>query len=122
MKTGKITIEEMGFKAILGTLSFERIKPQPVRLSFSIWMDFEKIADTDNLKDTVDYAALAEDLKAFIIKSKFQLVETLVLRCAEKILAYSEKILACEVTIKKPEAIAGAKNSAAEIRLDREIF
>ncbi|MCK9181363.1 MAG: dihydroneopterin aldolase [Fibrobacteraceae bacterium] len=109
----------MGFETILGALSFERIKPQPVRLSFSIWMDFEKVAETDNLKDTVNYAALAEDLKTFIIQSKFQLIETLVLRCAEKILAYSEKILACEVTIKKPEAIAGAKNSAAEIRLDR---
>ena len=105
MKTGKITIQDMGFETILGALSFERVTPQPVKLSFSLWLDFEPIAQSDNLNDTVDYAELSNELVQFIQKSKFQLVETLVYRSAEKILAKSSKISAAWVRIQKTEAI-----------------
>ncbi len=117
--SGKISVLDLGFETILGAFSFERERPQPVRLSFSLWMDFSGIAQSDSLENTVDYASLSEDLIAFIQKSRFTLVETLVYRSAERLLEKSPNISAAWVRIEKPEAISGAKCSAAEIRLER---
>ena len=119
MKTGKITVQDLGFETILRALSFERETPQPVTLSFSLWLDFEPIAASDDLNDTVNYADLSNELVKFIQDSKFQLVETLVLRTAEKILEKSPKVSAAWVRIQKTEAIPGAKGSVAEIQLER---
>ena len=119
MKTGKITVQDLGFETILGALSFEREAPQPVTLSFSLWLDFEPIAASDDLNDTVNYADLSNELVKFIQDSKFQLVETLVLRTAEKIFEKSPKVSAVWVRIQKTEAIPGAKGSVAEIQLER---
>lgn len=120
MTPGKITIRDLDFDAILGVLSFERERPQPVRLNFSLWLNFETIAKTDSLKDTVDYAAISEDLVNFIQESQFGLVETLVYQTAKRLLSYSPLILAAWVRIEKPEAIPHSKGSAAEIRLEQE--
>lgn len=119
MELGKISVKDLGFETIVGAFSFERKLPQPVRLSFSLWMDFSKFASEDTLEETIDYASLSEDLINFIQTSRFTLVETLVYRTAKRILEKSPKILAAEVRIEKPEAIANAQCSIAEIRLKR---
>ncbi len=119
MKVGKITVQDLDFEAILGVFPFERERTQPVRLNFSLWMDFEPIAQTDSIENTVDYASLSENLVNFIQESRFELVETLVYKVAERILSASPLILAAQVRIEKPEAIPHAKGSAAEIRLER---
>lgn len=116
---GKISVQDLGFETIIGAFSFERERPQPVRLSFSLWMDFSGFANGDSLEDTVDYASLSDDLVTFIQKSRFQLVETLAYRTAKRILESSPKIVAAEVRIEKPEAISTARCSIAEIRLER---
>ncbi len=118
-ETGKISVLDIGFETILGAFSFERERPQPVRLSFSLWMDFSGIAQGDSLEKTVDYAQLSEDLITFIQKSRFTLVETLAYRSAQRLLEKSPNISAAWVRIEKPEAISGARCSAAEIRLER---
>lgn len=119
MNVGKISVQDLDFEAILGVFPFERKRPQPVRLNFSLWMDFEQIAEKDSLESTVDYASLSRDLVEFVQESKFELVETLVYKVAERLLAASPLILAAQVRIEKPEAIPHAKGSAAEIRLER---
>lgn len=118
-ETGKVSVQDLGFETILGAFSFERERPQPVRLSFSLWMDFSGIAQSDSLEATVDYAMLSEDLVAFIQKSRFTLVETLVYRSAQRLLEKSPNVSAAWVRIEKPEAIPGARCSSAEIRLER---
>ncbi len=118
-ETGKVSVQDLGFETILGAFSFERERPQPVRLSFSLWMDFSGIAQSDSLEATVDYAKLSEDLVAFIQKSRFTLVETLVYRSAQRLLEKSPNISAVWVRIEKPEAVYDARCSSAEIRLER---
>lgn len=119
MATGKITVRDMGFETILGALSFEREKPQPIRLHFSLWLDFAPITASDDLNATVDYAALSEALKRYIQESKFILIETLVSKSAEFLLAQSEKIQAAWVKVEKPEALPGSAVSEAEIKITR---
>ena len=120
MELGKITVQNLGFESILGALPFERQKPQPIQLHFSLWLDFKSVATNDALDDTVDYAELAEKVKSFIQKSKFQLIETLVFRTAKFLLAQAPRIQAAWVHVEKPEALPGKAISAAEIKLERD--
>lgn len=109
----------MGFECILGTLPFEREKPQPVLLSFSLWLDFSGAAQKETLSSTVDYAALSEDLQNYIVNSKFFLVETLVVFVAKRILDNYPLVQATEVSITKPEAIPSSLGTSATIRISR---
>lgn len=119
MAIGKISVKDLDFEAILGVLPFERERTQPLRLNFSLWLDFEPIANTDSIEETVDYAKLSDDLIHFICKEKFGLIETLVYRSAQRLLAASPRIIAASVRLEKPEAIPQSQGSEAEIKLEK---
>ena len=87
VETGKISLKDIQFNCILGTLPFEREKEQPVVLNVSVWLDFSLAARNDDLVHSIDYAQLSQDLQEFIRMSRFQLEETLVLETAKHILA-----------------------------------
>lgn len=118
-ESSQITVSEISFECILGTYSFERESPQRVLLSFTLWLDFSPSAKTENLQDTVNYAALTEDIKQFIIRSQFFLVETLVTAVAERVLNYSPLIQKTEISVSKPNAIPEAERVTATIRVSR---
>jgi dihydroneopterin aldolase len=120
MESGKITIKDLGFECILGTLPFERKNPQPVLLNFSLWLDFSEAAQHEDLNYSVDYAALSEEIQNLIVKSEFFLVETLVVSVAKYIIEHYPKVVASEVCITKPTAIPGAQGASASIRITRD--
>ena len=73
IETGKISLKDIQFNCILGTLPFEREKEQPVVLNVSVWLDFSLAARNDDLVHSIDYAQLSQDLQEFIRMSQFQL-------------------------------------------------
>ena len=114
VETGKISLKDLTFDCIIGTLPFEREKEQPIVLNVSVWLDFTQAARNDDLIHSIDYAQLSENLKRFIRGAKFQLEETLVLETAKYILKNYPKAQAAEVSVSKPKAIpdcAGAESS-----------
>ncbi len=115
----KIKIQNLGFECILGTLPFERETEQPILLSVELEFDFTAAAQSENLIDTVDYFALAENLKKFIRSEKFQLIETLVWKTAEHILQNHRRVAAVAVYVQKPNAIPDAESAMAEIYMKR---
>ena len=119
IETGKITLKDVKFFSILGTLPFERENEQPVILNVSVWLDFEQAARNEDLAHSVDYAQLTEDLKMFIRSSCFQLEETLVIETAKHILSHYPKIQMAEVSISKPNAIEGCDGAEASVRIRR---
>jgi dihydroneopterin aldolase len=119
VETGKISLKDIQFNCILGTLPFEREQEQPVVLNVSVWLDFSLAARNDDLVHSIDYAQLAENLKGFIRSAKFQLEETLVLETAKYILNNYPKALAAEVSIRKPQAIPNCAGAESTIRVRR---
>lgn len=118
---GQLSVIEVGFDCIIGTLPFERENPQPILLTLSISLDFSRAAENDDLTHSVDYASLTEDVKNFITLSQFQLLETLVYRTALFILEKHPSILSAEVKVIKPQAIPNAIGSCASIRIDSSL-
>lgn len=119
MISGKISVYKLGFECILGALPFEREIPQPIEVSFSLTLDFSGAAAKDDLSLTVDYASLSERIQAFISESKFQLLETLVVKTAELILREYPQVMEAEVSAIKPKAVPGAQGASASVRLSR---
>lgn len=115
---GKIKLENFSFDCIVGTLPEERDVPQLLVLDAEFELDFGEAARSDDLRNTVDYTKLSEALEAFITEAKFQLLETLVTKSAEFILAYDRKILKATVRAKKPGALTKTLVSA-EVTVER---
>lgn len=116
---GKISLRDLTFDCIIGTLPYERENEQPIVLNVSLWLDFTLAARNEDLAHSIDYAQLAEDLKGFIRLSCFQLEETLVVRCAEFILENHPKAQAVEVSVRKPCAIPGCAGAESSIKISR---
>ncbi|MCL4103264.1 dihydroneopterin aldolase [Fibrobacter sp. UWH9] len=116
---GKISLRDLTFDCIIGTLPYERENEQPIVLNVTVWSDFTLAARNEDLAHSIDYAQLAEDLKGFIRLSCFQLEETLVYRCAERILGNYPKAQAVEVSVRKPCAIPDCVGAESSIRMRR---
>ena len=119
ISAGKISIQDLQFDCIIGTLPYERTNEQPIVLNVSIWLDFSLAARNEDLAHSIDYAAMADDLTRFIRLSQFQLVETLVVSTAKYVLERYPKALAAEVTVTKPLAIPNSKGASATVKLSR---
>lgn len=119
IEAGKISLKDIRFNCIIGTLPYERETEQPVILNASIWLDFTLAARNEDLVHSIDYAQLSEDLQGFIRRSQFQLEETLVLETAKHILANYPKAMMAEVSICKPQAIPNCAGAESTIRVRR---
>ena len=114
---GKISIQDLQFDCIIGTLPVERENEQPIVLNVSIWLDFTLAARNEDLAHSIDYAQLAEDLKGFIRLSCFQLEETLVVETAKYILEHYPKAEAAEVSVSKPMAIPNCRGAVSTVKV-----
>jgi len=99
---------------IIGIWDWERASKQTVIIDLDMGCDIAAAAGSDDIKDAVDYKAVAKRLMEFVGNSEFQLVETL----AEKIalLLGEEFGLAwVRVRVNKKGAVKGASDVGVEI-------
>ena len=83
----RLVIERLEFEGFVGIEEGERTVPQPLAVDIELFLDFSRASSTDDLKDTVDYAAVAGTIVATAKAEQFVLIETLGERLAELILA-----------------------------------
>jgi dihydroneopterin aldolase len=110
----RIVIRELRIQCIVGVLPAERVTPQEVVVSLDVGTDVARAARTGELDHTIDYAALAEQARALVVAGRYRLLETMaedLARCALQ----SELAAEVRVTIRKPAAIAGARDAGVEI-------
>ncbi|GAC01827.1 dihydroneopterin aldolase [Gordonia namibiensis NBRC 108229] len=86
-----------------GVFDHEREDGQDFFIDVILWLDLRAAADTDDLAETVDYGALAQQVAAIVGGEPRNLIETVGAEVAETIMA-DERISACEVTVHKPSA------------------
>ena len=103
----RIELRNLVIHCIIGGLERERRKLQRVVVSASVQLRSNKAALSGNLRDTIDYAQLAEEF-GFILKSAhFYLLESAVDTLARHIaILYSQQVAKVEVSISKPDVLA----------------
>jgi FolB domain-containing protein len=82
----RLVIELLEFEGFVGIDESERTVPQALAVDLELSLDFSDASSTDNLKNTVDYAVVAERILAIGKQEQFVLIETLAERLAEVIM------------------------------------
>lgn len=110
-----VSLLGLSLRTVLGVLPEERKAPRAVEADVRLLIDLRPAGRSDGLADTVDYASLAERLRAVAAASRFRLLEALAEALAAEALA-DPRVAAADVALRKPGAVAGA---LPEVRIVR---
>ena len=108
-------IEAFGYH---GVLPEEREQGQPFVVDLVVQTDVSDAAATDDLSRTVDYSMLAREAVDIIEGEACDLIETVAVRIAERVLTY-ERVHGVEVTVHKPEAPVGVAFADVAVTVER---
>ncbi|OQA58157.1 MAG: Dihydroneopterin aldolase [Candidatus Omnitrophica bacterium ADurb.Bin277] len=114
---GKIFIQGLKVRCIIGTLPRERRKKQTVLIDLEFPAPVRKPAQTDDLRRAVNYQRIAGRASEFVSKSRFYLIETLAERLAAVLLG-EFPLASLSLTISKPDAVKSAESVG--IRIERK--
>ena len=112
--TDRIALTGLKVRGNHGVFDHEKRDGQDFTCDVTLWLDFGAAAASDDLADTVDYGAVAQIAHDVIAGPARDLIETVAVEIAEKLLAADDTAAAAasrppllhavEVTIHKPQA------------------
>ncbi len=85
--TDTVSIRDLFVSTVIGVHDWERQIEQTLVFSVDMAADAAKAAATDDLADTLDYAAVAQTIRTMVRDGKYRLIETAAERVAERLLA-----------------------------------
>jgi dihydroneopterin aldolase len=104
-----VYIHDLRIEATIGVFEWERRIRQTLVIDLDFGIDNRKPAATDDLRDTIDYGAVATRITAYVEESRFNLVETLAERIAD-ILLNEFKVPWVRLKINKQGAVRGVRD------------
>lgn len=110
----KIFVKDLRVDCIIGILESERVKTQPLLVSMELEKDLKECAKTGDLDKSINYAALSERVKSYIIQRKALLLEELAEELCKLILK-EFKPESVTIRLNKPEAVADAMAAGVQI-------
>ena len=99
--TDEIRLTGLTIRGHHGVFDFEKRDGQDFVVDVVLRGDLSRPAATDDLADTIDYGALADDLAAIVAGKSYDLIESLAGALADRCLASCAEV---EVTVRKPQA------------------
>lgn len=79
-----ILLNGMAVEALIGVYDWERVAPRPLMLDLALSVDLSAAARSDDVQDTVDYAAVAACVTAVCAREQPQLLEALAGRILQR--------------------------------------
>lgn len=116
----KIQIRGLNVFAWHGVGLEEKQEGQPFILDVDMECNLKKAGETDSLGDTVNYAAVIEEITRVMREKSYDLIERAASRVAETILKMDERIIRVRVLLKKPEAPIQAQFDYVAVEVTRE--
>lgn len=101
--TDSIKLTGLRVRGHHGVFDFERRDGQEFVVDVTLELDTRRAAASDDLRDTIDYGALAQGLASVVEGDAVNLLETLAARLADVCLG-DERVNAATVTVHKPQA------------------
>ena len=97
----------------------ERLEPQPFEVDVELHKDLSGASASDELADTIDYAALFSMVGTIVEEQSFRLVESLAAAIADVVLAETDAS-AIEVRVRKPRAPLPGPFETVEVAIRRQ--
>ena len=85
--TDTVSIRDLRVSTVIGVYDWEREIEQALTFSIDMAADVAKAARNDDIRDALDYSAVAQAVKAVVIEGKFQLIETAAEAVAQRLVA-----------------------------------
>ena len=111
----RVLVQGLVVEAEIGLLPEEQGRTQPLRVDVQVEVDASEIAA---LEDSVDYGAVAADVRALAGDGPWRLVEDLAQRIAVRVLA-RPRAAAVTVRVLKTTLLPDAEAAGCELRLSR---
>ncbi len=115
----RILMTGMSFYGRTGYFSFEKENGQIFCVDLTLYFRDLKAVRTDELKDTVDYGAVFETVRALVEDNCFDLIEKLAGEIIHSVLA-KYPVDAAEILLRKPQAPIEGKFDSMAVSLYRE--
>ena len=103
LATDRLALRGLTFRGHHGVFDFERREGQDFVVDVVLGIDSVAAAGSDDLRDTVDYGTLVDQIRMAVENDPVDLIETLAQRLADVCLGH-EQVLNVEVTVHKPHA------------------
>lgn len=114
----QIALRGMRFLGRHGVSLAERMEPQPFEVDLVMELDLSRPAASDEVADTVDYAAAYEIVRGIVEERSFRLIEALAGAIAATILE-TFSVDDVEVAVRKPKAPLPGAFDTVEAKLRR---
>ncbi|MGH9024598.1 MAG: dihydroneopterin aldolase [Acidimicrobiia bacterium] len=118
MTRDRILINGLRELGVHGALPEEQSRPQPFQVDVELGVDLATPGESDQLDDTVDYAAVAEAVRRVVASERYQLLERLATRIAEVCKA-DERVSSVVVTVQKLQPSLRALVESTAVRIER---
>lgn len=115
-----IFIKNIPVKTFIGVYAFEQHLLQTLKISLQLFTDTRRAAQTDDLNDALDYAAISEFVASFAATHRFALIERLAAELIAALFAAYPTIEAIKIKVKKPGAITYTQSVGVCIYRTRE--
>ncbi len=106
-----IIIKELQIETIIGVLPEEKTRPQLLLLDLEIKTDLSPAGNSDQLKDTIDYNAIAIFIHEFAQQYHFELLEAFAAHLIDKLIT-TFALKHIKLSVQKPKALANANYAA----------
>jgi dihydroneopterin aldolase len=103
---------------VIGDLPHERCREQMLTLDVSLALDLSAAVASDALGDTVDYAALAESVRAALKQARCHMIEHAA-GCVAEVCLADPRVESVRVRIEKCGCVPGLRAAAVELARDR---
>lgn len=109
-----VTLSGLAFYAHHGAYAHEKAVGQPFFVDLTVAYDFSQAAQTDRLKDALDYRRLYREVQAVVEGESVRLIEKLAEGIGRRLFEAFPQVTFVRVAIKKPWAPLGGLSSYAE--------
>ena len=109
-----VFIKQIEVRTVIGVFDWEREIKQKLVIDLELGTNILKAAETDDLKDTLDYKAISHAVFDFVENSEYQLVETVAEKVAELVLR-DFPVQWLSMTLNKPGAVSIAQSVGVKI-------
>lgn len=114
-----ITIEGLEVFANHGVFKEEVSLGQKFVISAVLELDISRAGRFDDLDNSVNYAHVCKFISEFTKNNTFKLIETVAEQLSRAVLLEFDKILRCEITVKKPWAPIGLPLECVSVTVNR---
>jgi dihydroneopterin aldolase len=112
--TGQLELCGLEIRCIIGDRLEERVCEQTLVLNVGLTLDMSDVFASDALRDTVDYVAVAEDIRKALVGAQFRMVEAAA-ECVAQVCLRHARVDAVCVRVEKAAAVSGLRAAAVTV-------